>query len=323
MKKEFIVVGFIILALMATNPSTEDHRQKVIDAAKENMEVAIQKTFGDAAYNKNGLEKVKPYIKNTIESIITRKNYLIFSLTELNVFGQEKNIGIGIIGNVILFEKKIEIPNSDLSVLKSNEIKNSTVASNSKEISEVRIGNQIWMSANLDVDKFRNGDPIQEAKSTEEWNRAGENHQPAWCYFNNQPNNGALFGKLYNWYAVSDSRGLSPTGWHIPNNTDWTQLIDYLDGDDINLAGIKMKSTSGWNQNSNGTNESGFNGLPSGCRINSGEFIGMGSICEWWTTKHDNSGYAWFLNIDDLSEPMRNRSSTVMVNGLSVRCLKD
>lgn len=74
----------------------------------------------------------------------------------------------------------------------------------------VTIGTQVWRTKNLDVATFRNGDSIPQAKTNEEWEKAAENQQPAWCYYNNDPANGAKYGKLYNWYAVNDSRGLAP-----------------------------------------------------------------------------------------------------------------
>ena len=81
---------------------------------------------------------------------------------------------------------------------------------------DVKIGNQIWMVKNLNVETFRNGDHIHEAKTLEEWKIAGENQKPAFCYYNNDPKNGTIYGKLYNWYAVNDPRGLAPAGYHIP-----------------------------------------------------------------------------------------------------------
>ena len=102
----------------------------------------------------------------------------------------------------------------------------------------VTIGTQVWMTKNLDVSTFRNGDPIPEAKTGEEWKKAGENKQPAWCYCDNDPTNGAKYGKLYNWYAVNDSRGLAPVGYHIPSDAEWTKLEVFLGAD----AGNKMKS---------------------------------------------------------------------------------
>jgi hypothetical protein len=87
----------------------------------------------------------------------------------------------------------------------------------------VRIGDQLWMTRNLDVDRFRNGDLIPHVKSDEEWIKAGENGQPAWCYYDNDPKNGKKYGKLYNWFAVNDPRGLAPKSWHVPTDEEWTE----------------------------------------------------------------------------------------------------
>ncbi len=112
----------------------------------------------------------------------------------------------------------------------------------------VTIGNQVWMTKNLDVSTFRNGDPIPQAKTAAEWKAADENKQPAWCYYDNDPANGAKYGKLYNWYAVNDSRGLAPAGYHIPSDVEWKQLTDFLGSE----AGKKMKSKSGWKSYTSG-----------------------------------------------------------------------
>jgi uncharacterized protein (TIGR02145 family) len=106
----------------------------------------------------------------------------------------------------------------------------------------VRIGSQTWMAENLNVSRFRNGDTILEARTDEEWKTAGENQQPAWCYVFNDSGSSVLLGKLYNWYAVNDSRGLAPEGWHVASDADWAQLTDHLGGSTI--AGPKMKDTS-------------------------------------------------------------------------------
>ena len=97
----------------------------------------------------------------------------------------------------------------------------------------VTIGTQVWTTKNLDVATFRNGDAIPEAKTNKEWEAAGENKQPAWCYYENNTANGTKYGKLYNWYAVVDSRGLAPTGYHIPTDDEWTVLSTYLGGEDV------------------------------------------------------------------------------------------
>jgi uncharacterized protein (TIGR02145 family) len=155
----------------------------------------------------------------------------------------------------------------------------------------VTIGTQVWMTKNLDVSTFRNGDVIPQASTDEAWKAAGENKQPAWCYYDNDPANGTKYGKLYNWYAVNDPRGLAPAGYHIPTDAEWTVLTDYLGGEAA--AGKAMKSTSGWFENGNGTNSSGFSGLPGGDRNYSGAFDLVGKFGCLWSATENGSGYAW------------------------------
>jgi uncharacterized protein (TIGR02145 family) len=185
----------------------------------------------------------------------------------------------------------------------------------------VTIGTQVWMTKNLDVSTFRNGDPIPEAKTNSEWEAAGENQQPAWCYYKNDPANGAKYGKLYNWYAVNDPRGLAPVRYHIPTDAEWTQLSEYLGGEDV--AGKKMKSTSGWNENGNGTNESGFNGLPGGCRSNLGNFELIGEHGYWWSSSEYDATFAWGRGLKDYNGNVKRGYGPGKEGGFSVRCLRD
>jgi uncharacterized protein (TIGR02145 family) len=207
-----------------------------------------------------------------------------------------------------------------ISCGESSDGNGESLSANGGSSKEVIIGKQVWMTENLNVDKFRNGDPIPKAKTPEEWKRAGEKKQAAWCYYDNDPANGVKYGKLYNWYAVNDSRGLAPKGWHIPTDDEWKVLIDYLGGKDV--AGKKMKSTSGWIRNGNGTNESGFLGLPGGYRSIFGNFMAIGCYGDWWSISEEDTNYAYELSL------YRNFDSTgnymgFKIGGLSVRCLKD
>lgn len=108
----------------------------------------------------------------------------------------------------------------------------------------VTIGTQVWMTKNLDVATFRNGDIIPEAKTAEEWKLKNDAGEPAWCYYLYRPVHRTTFGKLYNWHAVNDPRGLAPTGYHVPSDAEWKKLTDYLGG--AEKAGKKMKNASGW-----------------------------------------------------------------------------
>jgi uncharacterized protein (TIGR02145 family) len=204
-----------------------------------------------------------------------------------------------------------------------------TSCGSSSNQNEVQIGEQVWMTKNLDVSTFRNGDPILKAKTNEEWEKAGENRQPAWCYNTNNFNNIDKFGKLYNWYAVIDPRGLAPTGYHIPNNAEWAILIDYLGGE--GLAGWKMKSTTGWGwcRNCNGINSNGFSGLPGGYRSDDGLIDGQyypnqGFSLDgnWWSASELANVMAYRIKLVPGESYVRH-SPEKKSFGFSVRCLKD
>ena len=198
--------------------------------------------------------------------------------------------------------------------------------SNAGAYEEVQIGKQIWMSKNLDATHFRNGDPIPEAKTDKEWEKAGKKKQPAWCYYNNDPKNGKKYGKLYNWYAVNDIRGLAPVDYHIPSDVEWTEIVQYLGGED--KAGEKLKNNSGWKNDgdifslSTGNNESNFSGLPAGSRYGNGVFYGKNQECYWWSESEFNTAYAW-LRYLSYGYIRVDRSYQEKEQGLSVRCIKD
>lgn len=191
---------------------------------------------------------------------------------------------------------------------------------------QTKIGTQVWTTANLNVSTFRNGDTIPEIKGFEEWLTAGKEEKPAWCYYDNDTLNGKKYGKLYNWYAVNDKRGLAPEGWHIPSDEEWKVLTDYLGGD--GTAAIELKSDEGWAKKtqfryaSNGTNVSGFAGLPGGFR-GMGFFVNEGEYGYWWSsTEYGNSGqpHCRYMSYNDSNV---GRWYKYRASGLSVRCLKD
>jgi TonB family protein len=174
------------------------------------------------------------------------------------------------------------------------------------------------MTENLNVDRFQNGDIIPEAKTTEEWKAAGNTKRPAWCYYDNDPKNGNNYGKLYNWYAVNDTRGLAPSGWHVPTDYEWTVLSTFLGGEDVAVKTIK--STYGWNDNGNGTNNSGFSGLPGGYRYFYGNFDSVGSNGSWWSASEDDATDAWSRELYDYYSYLL-RKNYAKKHGFSVRCV--
>lgn len=188
---------------------------------------------------------------------------------------------------------------------------------------KVTIGEQIWMVENLNVEKFRNGDSIPEAKTEEEWKKAGVEKSPAWSYYENNPDHGKSFGKLYNWYAVNDPRGLAPEGWRIPSDDDWSILSDFLGGESI--AGKKMKSNDFWTESEGeeGSNESGFLGLPGGSRNTFAMFNNMGDYAYWWSSTENGPSNAWYRFLDSSNGYIGRSGFGTKENGNSVRCLKD
>jgi uncharacterized protein (TIGR02145 family) len=191
---------------------------------------------------------------------------------------------------------------------------------------EVKIGDQIWMGRNLDVATFRNGDPIPDAETDEEWDEAGENGKPAWCYYNYEPSNNYKYGKLYNWHAINDPRGLAPEGWSIPSDEQWTILTDNLGGEEV--AGIKMKSSNDWAEEGVGNDESGFSALPGGFRDDLGRFkyskIGEGGY--WWSSTESDSFDAELQALNRHLSYDNNKVFCINAskgNGYSVRCIKE
>ena len=198
---------------------------------------------------------------------------------------------------------------------------NNTILQNNNTVT---IGNQVWTSKNLDVSTFRNGEVIPEAKSKEEWVKAGNNKTAAYCHYDYDSKNGKVYGKLYNWYAVNDSRGLAPNGYHIPSDSEWTVLTNFLGGEEI--AGEKMKSKQGWRKNDkksgNGDNSSGFNGLAGGYCESDGYFYDITVYGGWWSSSEGDMGFAWSRSLYFYNSKVGGGSSYEDF-GLSVRCLRD
>ena len=176
--------------------------------------------------------------------------------------------------------------------------------------------NQVWITKNLNADRFRNGDLIPQITNDSIWVNAT---YPAWCWYNNDSTLENVYGKLYNWYAVNDSRGLAPQGWHIPNTSEWINYFACQGGD--NIAGGRLKAISNlWaSPNTGATNESGFTGLPGGLRETDGAFGYLG-----------NSGVFWSYGLNPDARRLSYYSGDIYYpwfcqknSGFSVRCIKD
>jgi len=186
-------------------------------------------------------------------------------------------------------------------------------------IPSVTICNQVWMLKNLDVSTYRNGDPIPQVTDPAAWSALTTG---AWCYYANSTANGTTYGKLYNWYAVNDPRGLAPTGWHIPNDAEWTALANCLGG--AAVAGGEMKETGDahWYNNTYATNNSGFTALPGGYLADMFYNITYETYF-WSSTEVDQSTalarYLQFTNAG-LSTDLPGNAKYA---GFSVRCIRN
>jgi len=199
-----------------------------------------------------------------------------------------------------------------------------------QSIDTVRVREQVWMLRNLDVDTFRNGDTIKEAASLEDWMKACKEGVPAWCYYNNDPDIGKMFGKLYNWPAVNDPRGLAPEGFRIPIYSDFRKLLDYVHEDNVFEAIKKLVDNEHYKW---ANNKSGFSALRAGQRdgdttrlayydpIN--RFINFNAGVVFWTSElyKNDKRYVWVLVID--LDPPLNLYRYNKYWGLPVRCILD
>jgi len=194
----------------------------------------------------------------------------------------------------------------------------------------VQIGDQCWFAENLRTELYQNGDSIPGDLSTSEWSNADDTNLGAQAvygegsiYCENEPCDEEVnlvdFGRLYNWFAVDDARGLCPNGWHVPSDGEYTELTDHFGGEAV--AGDQMKTDYGWFYDGNGPNSSGFSALPGGWRTYNGSFGDVGYSTSFWSST-PNLNQAWNRELSSYDANIY-RSSVSARNGYSVRCLKD
>jgi uncharacterized protein (TIGR02145 family) len=228
--------------------------------------------------------------------------FLIISLVALSCSSNNEET------QVVAEEKGIK--GSELIDISGNKYK--TVIINGKQ----------WMAQNLNVDRYRNGDPIPHVQNASQWIKLTTG---AYCNYENNTANGTVYGKLYNFYAVKDPRGLAPVGYHIPTETERNSLINSFGGQIKAGGALKGVGTTYWNSpNTGATNESGFNGLPGGLRISTnGNFQGLNKDAGFWTSTSIPSTLAVAMYFSHNNEGSSLGNVGNVKYGLSVRCLKD
>lgn len=220
---------------------------------------------------------------------------------------------------------------SDCSTPTSNSTSCESVEFNGYTYEVVPIGTQCWFRENLRSENYRNGDVIPGNLSNAAWTSTTTGAQTVYAegsieVWDDEVANLANYGRLYNWYAVDDARGLCPTGWHVPTDAEWTTLTDFLGYGGV-AAGDAMKS-SPWDSPSwDGTNESGFSALPGGYRYvygDDGGFVSEGYDGFWWSSSPDGSSYAWNRSLTSGYDGVyRGNFNSSLRFGLSVRCVRD
>ena len=188
----------------------------------------------------------------------------------------------------------------------------------------ITINKRDWLLENLKTTRYSKGEDIPEIVGNSEWSNMDKG---GYCNYNKDAANAEIYGRLYNWFAVDDSRNICPTGWHVPTKTEWESLIDHLGG--VSIAGGKMKSTGTLQQgnglwqepNTGATNESGFTALPGGSRDQDGNFLMLSNNAGFWSSSTDGAeAWNYVLTYKYIST---EQSLNDKRYGFSVRCIKD
>jgi uncharacterized protein (TIGR02145 family) len=354
MNKFFITLSFCLVTLTFFAQSKKEMIE-LLNKRVDSLNQIINTERSDKEQLNQQLVKLRTQIKElnaTVQNVENEKKELITTAAEKEA----------------VYTKTLKLKQDSLALVVAELIKYKPVTpapklvvkqDNSGPIKSVNIGTQVWMLENLNVSTFKNGVPIPEVQDKDAWYKAKENKQPAWCYYNNDPRHGVKYGKLYNWYAVVDTNGLCPQGWHVPSDMEWEILEKYL-GENL---GAKIKAEKGWNKwesggsatcpvcsgwndeyrrkrachrckdtrsipapvvyhSGDGANISGFTGLPGGNRKYIGLYDAIGSFGYWWSSTGYYTDDAWYRDLyNALGNAGRNTNSKG--SGFSVRCLRD
>jgi len=239
-------------------------------------------------------------------------------LIDISILVQQNDINdeeLDKIKKIILTEVRNDQTINDIPEYK-NEVQKPAI--NITHEDSVILGNQVWMSRNLNTERYNNGDLIPHVQDTLEWRHISSG---AWCYYGKDSELTKKFGKLYNWFAVNDKRGIAPEGWHIPSDAEWAIMINFLRGESV--AGGKMKTSTLWyTPNKGATNSCGFSALPGGIRYANGIFDNTGKYGCFWSSSKFNNTNAWARHLCSDYSGVGHGNYDIR-DGLSVRCVRD
>lgn len=330
-----IVLLTIIAIGIFTNPSLESHQ----NAVRKEL-ISLSKNRFNNSLSKNNI------INKRIDSLVQADNYFVFSKTKLIVDDKLREIGIGCLGKIWMNEKFESVGEKLISRLINTTLYFSVVEISLDESvdSTVTIGNQVWMKKDFDKVVYNNGDTIPQIKDASEWVNLKTG---AWCYLDNDSSNLKLKGRLYNWYALNDPRGIALEGYRIPEAEDWKKLVYNLG--DINnkltskdsrnkiqkylailsnklslnkfenIVGFKLKKPIGWTGLGNGSNESGFGAVQAGDRFEKGVFTHENA--HWWSKTNLQNGTStmFFVGLERRQIFLQDVNKSF---GLSIRFIK-
>lgn len=184
----------------------------------------------------------------------------------------------------------------------------------------VTIGTQTWMVESLKTTRYRDGTTIPNVADVAQWSNL---QTGAYCDYNTTSTFSNTYGRLYNWYAMSNSHNIAPAGWHVPTDAEWTTLTNYLNGENVAGGKLKEPGTTHWSSpNTSATNESGFTAIPGGFRDYDGTFYNVGSHNYWWSISEYTASTAWYRNVYYANSIVYRRNYSKNA-GFSVRCLRD
>ncbi|MEI8099662.1 MAG: FISUMP domain-containing protein [Sediminibacterium sp.] len=310
----FFILGILILGFSISGcQKTVDTSAADITALKEAVN-ALQKRSDSLAAaltntnnNLSALSKSIDSVKTQLAGIIVQINQLT---TTLNTVG----------ANITSINAQIATLNQQYADLLA---KLNAIQSQLNGIPTIVIGTQTWTQKNLDISLFRNGDLIPEIKDPTVWASLST---PGWCYYNEDPALDLTYGKIYNWAAVNDPRGIAPVGYHIPTDAEWNTLATFLGGDSTAGGKLKETGTVHWNSpNTGATNTTNFTALPAGSRSTVGPYNALWNITGWWSIPSNNSQVSVWLIWNTRASLVHQNSpnSPIYTGGWSVRCVKD